>query len=79
VFSSSASAALAKQMFIVAHEILEEEEGCIPKHPRLESDSTQSSAGMPGNKKKLSLLWKSCDELMDENSETESSQSPHSQ
>ena len=78
VFSSSASAAVAKQMLIVAHEALEEEDS-IPKCPRLESDSTHSSAGMPGNKKKSSLLWKFCDELMDENSETESSQSPHSQ
>lgn len=71
VFSSSASAALAKQMLIAAHEALEEEEeDCIPKRPRLESDS---STGMPGNKKKSSLLWKFCDELMDENCETVSS------
>jgi len=72
-FLSSASAALAKQMLIVAHETLEEEEDCIPKCPRLESDSTHSSAGIPGNKKKSSLLWKFCDELMDENSVIESS------
>ena len=30
-------------------------------------------SGTPGNKKKSSLLWKFCDELVDENSETESS------
>ena len=67
VFSSSTSAALAKQMLIAAHEALEGEEERIPKRPRLESDSSAI------NKKKSSLLWKFCDELTDENSETESS------
>jgi len=71
VFSS---AALAKQMLIAAHEALEDEEkDCIPKCPRLGSDSSAN------NHNKSSLLWKYCDALMDENRETESSpESAHS-
>ena len=67
VFSSSSSAALAKQMLIAAHEALEEtEEDTTPKRPRIESNSCATN-------KKSSLLWKFCDDLMDENSEAEKS------
>ena len=70
VFSSSSSAALAKQMLIAEHEQLEMEvtSDFSPKRARLDQDDTSAPA-----KKKSSLLWKYCDELMDENSETESS------
>ena len=63
--------ALAKQMLITEHEQLEMEETSdfSPKRTRLDRDDTSVPA-----KKKSSLLWKYCDELMDKNSETESSQ-----
>ena len=69
VFSSSSSAALAKQMLIAEHEQLEMEvtSDFSPKRARLDQDDTSAPA-----KKKSSLLWKYCDELMDENSEIES-------
>jgi len=51
-------------MLIAAHEALEEtEEDTTPKRPR------NSSA----TNKKSSLLWKFCDDIMDENSEAERS------
>ena len=70
VFSSSSLVALAKQMLIAEYEQLEMEEisNFSPKSARLDQDGTSVSA-----KKKSSLLWKYCDELMDTNSEIESS------
>ena len=41
IFSSSASAALAKQMLTAVYKTLEEED-CIPKHSRLEPDCSAS-------------------------------------
>ena len=76
VFSSSSSAALAKQMLIAEHEQLEMEQlqmegtsDISSKRARLDQDDTATSCAT----KKSLLLWKYCDELMDENSETESS------
>ena len=76
VFSSSSSAVLAKQMLIAEHEQLEMEQlemegtsDISSKRARLDQDDTATTC----TTKKSSLLWKYCDELMDENSETESS------
>ena len=78
VFSSSSSAALAKQMLIAEHEQLEMEQlqmegtsDISSKRARLDQDDTATSCAT----KKSLLLWKCCDELslMDEKSETESS------
>lgn len=71
VFSSSSSAALAKQMLIAAHEELEMEgiDDISSNRAKLEQPSQNDTNAA----KKKSLLWKYCDELMDENSETESS------
>jgi len=74
VFSSSAAAALAKQMFTAAHEALEdEEEDCTPKFQRLGSNSSAS------NQKKSSQLWKHCDKLMDEKERLKIPQNLHTQ
>jgi len=56
-------------MLLVAHEALEEEkEEVTSKCHRV--DSTNKSTTYT---KKSSLLWKFCDELMDDNSESKSS------
>ena len=64
MFTSSPSAALAKQMLITEHEQLEMEgtSDFSPKCARLYQDDTSVSA-----KKKSSLLCKYCGVLMDEN------------
>ena len=73
VFSCSSSAALAKQMLIAAHERLEDVDEESPttttKRARVERNNDSTVAA----KKKSSLLWKYCDELMDENTESETS------
>ena len=72
VFSSSSSAALAKQMLLAAHEQLEMEGINDTSSKRARLDDTQDDISVSSNKRS-SLLWKYCDELMDENSKTESS------
>ena len=73
VFSSSSSAALAKQMLIAAHEELEMERISDMSLKRVRLEQPEQSQDDTNSAKKKSLLWKYCDELMDENSETESS------
>ena len=74
VFSFSSSAALAKQMLIAAHERLEDfdEERSNKTAKRVRVDPSDDSTAT----KKSSLLWQYCEELMDENSETETSPVP---
>ena len=66
VFSSSSSAALAKQMLIAAHEELEMEgiDDISSNRAKLEQPSQNDTNAA----KKKSLLWKYCDELTDKNS-----------
>ena len=73
VLSSSSSAALAKQMLTAAHEELEMERISDMSSKRVRLEQPEQSQDDTNSAKKKLLLLKHCDELMDENSETESS------
>ena len=72
VFFCSSSAVLAKQILIAANERLEDldkkSSTTTTKRARVEPDDDSTAVA-----KKSSLLWKYCDELMDESAESETS------
>ena len=74
VLSSSSSAALAKQMLTTAHEELEMERISDMSSKRVRLEQPEQSQDDTNSAKKL--LWKYCDQFMDENSEKGSSLLP---
>ncbi len=67
VFSSTSSGALAKQMLISSYETLESQDNSNPPSPKRMREQSEDS------EPPSSLLWKFCNELIEEKSETESS------
>ena len=67
VFSSTSSGALAKQMLISSYETLESQDDSDPPSPKRMREQSEDS------EPPSSLLWKFCNELIEEKSESESS------